>query len=836
VAKPETRRGTGHNPLISADQPLSDPAADALGYAPFAKMLAESALRGSPATGLVVGVYGEWGLGKTTLLNFVQHYAEADTGDDAPVVIRFNPWWSSGREDLLERFFSEFEQAVLIKRGKRNKLRKAIGRLGEAATNAPSGWAAGIGKTAMFMAAQGQPADLKTLKDDIVRALNAQPLRVIVLVDDIDRLLPTEMVDIFRMVRSVGDLPNVHYVLAFDRGVVAKALGDATGASGERYLEKIVQAPFTLPRPTATVLHEVFQSRLQDVLGRTDDALFDRHYWSEVMVYGVLPFLRTPRDIVRLINALAVIYPSVQNDVNPTDFVAIETLRVFAPEVHDLIRAHHTRFVGALSMVDHMRSSNKLFHEKWLAELGAMELTVKALVLRLFPAVARALGKEHGSVPDGTLRKQRRICREEVFEHYFRYMPGRGMSRREFLELLETDESNLRTRLLSLVDERVDGRKTKLREFLEMLHDELSSGAQVNSFLLNKICAVGDSLIAAMPTDFAFEAPDDIFLVFVVERLLERIAEGKRMAALREAIAEAGISSAARIAAILGGQHGRHGAQGNMPGERTIPLAADIDELEELVGLRIEQAAVDGSLWTAPRLVRVLFDWVLLAGADCVRNAVRDWTSMDAANMVTLIVELGSRSTSGQVMFDLASASELLDVDEAASIAATMTESGGLDGYRHTAIMSFQNAYAGLVEIRREQASQRKILAGILDETVRCGWFPSTDQVNILFESERVRLQALEKKGQLRVVGDGRYLVTSSAMSQMIDDNNARQELQTRTLLVERLQGAYRSAPRTPLLLAEISKEADRPARSHRLRLCRGRPQSSLSTAIRLSL
>jgi len=47
-------------------------------------MLAQSALRGSPATGLVVGVYGEWGLGKTTVLNFIQHYAEADAGDDAP--------------------------------------------------------------------------------------------------------------------------------------------------------------------------------------------------------------------------------------------------------------------------------------------------------------------------------------------------------------------------------------------------------------------------------------------------------------------------------------------------------------------------------------------------------------------------------------------------------------------------------------------------------------------------------------------------------------------------------------------------------------------------------
>src|SRR5260370_25470031 len=199
---------------LSADRRCTEPGEDLLGYAPFARMLAESVLRGSPADGLVVGIYGAWGLGKTTLLNFVAHYKEADAGDDAPIIVRFNPWWVSGREDLIRRFFAEFEGAVLKERAQNTKLREALQRFGEAIASVPSAWAMSIGKA---LGAATKPADLVALKDAIKHALAADAIRVIVLVDDIDSLLPSEMVDVFRLVRPAVDFPNVHYVLAFDR-------------------------------------------------------------------------------------------------------------------------------------------------------------------------------------------------------------------------------------------------------------------------------------------------------------------------------------------------------------------------------------------------------------------------------------------------------------------------------------------------------------------------------------------------------------------------------------------------------------------------------------------
>ena len=121
-------------------------------------MLAESVLHGSPAAGLVVGVYGEWGLGKTTLLNFIEHFTQADPDSDPPIIVRFNPWWFSGREDLLRRFFTEFESAVLKGRARSKKVREALQKFGDAISAAPSAWVAGVGKFVAAASKLGQPA------------------------------------------------------------------------------------------------------------------------------------------------------------------------------------------------------------------------------------------------------------------------------------------------------------------------------------------------------------------------------------------------------------------------------------------------------------------------------------------------------------------------------------------------------------------------------------------------------------------------------------------------------------------------------------------------------
>jgi predicted KAP-like P-loop ATPase len=56
-------------PDLPVDNPLVDPQQDRLGYAPFAKYLAESICQMTFPEGFVMAVYGGWGSGKSTFIN-----------------------------------------------------------------------------------------------------------------------------------------------------------------------------------------------------------------------------------------------------------------------------------------------------------------------------------------------------------------------------------------------------------------------------------------------------------------------------------------------------------------------------------------------------------------------------------------------------------------------------------------------------------------------------------------------------------------------------------------------------------------------------------------------
>jgi hypothetical protein len=61
---------------------------------------------------------------------------------------------------------------------------------------------------------------------------------------------------------------------------------------------------------------------------------------------AVAPWLRTPRDAGRLLNALIVSWPSVAGNVDLADFVALETLRLFEPRLHAFIRHSPEQLTG----------------------------------------------------------------------------------------------------------------------------------------------------------------------------------------------------------------------------------------------------------------------------------------------------------------------------------------------------------------------------------------------------------------------------------------------------------------------------------------------------------
>lgn len=103
---------TTPTPEFSNDRPLLSKADDKLSRAPFAERVA-GVLRGLPrGAGLVVGIHGPWGDGKTTVLNMLQADLDAD---GATATVEFNPWRFTDEPAMLAGFFQVLAGVIRAK-------------------------------------------------------------------------------------------------------------------------------------------------------------------------------------------------------------------------------------------------------------------------------------------------------------------------------------------------------------------------------------------------------------------------------------------------------------------------------------------------------------------------------------------------------------------------------------------------------------------------------------------------------------------------------------------------------------------------------------------------
>ena len=78
---------------LLVDEPISSPEQDRLNRIQFAEHLADVLFEYEGSECMVVAINGEWGCGKSSILNLIEGYLAKKRDDDSNIVIlRFNPW------------------------------------------------------------------------------------------------------------------------------------------------------------------------------------------------------------------------------------------------------------------------------------------------------------------------------------------------------------------------------------------------------------------------------------------------------------------------------------------------------------------------------------------------------------------------------------------------------------------------------------------------------------------------------------------------------------------------------------------------------------------------
>ncbi len=613
---------------LAADDAIEDPANDRLGYDKFSSHIAEVIQRKTPKDEFIIGIYGDWGSGKSTVLNFIEKYLETQgKTQESPLVVRFNPWWFSGQHDLFEKYLQEL--AAALGEDRFDELREKLSTYAKTLSKIPTGpfaeaaavqWGLEKGGD---MLDPGTP-DLGTLKEDISSELAASDERIVVLIDDIDRLTHDEIRQMFRLVKSVADFPNITYILAFDYDIVVQALNDEA-IDGDDYLKKIVQLPVNLPEPQTRAIQDIFLTNIEEAVGSDWEPHLEER-WTDVFQNGIRPLLDTPRGAVRLSNAIKISYSMFDSgEINVTDLVGIEAIRVFYPDVYRKIRTQPDRFIGidfgissALDLhyddEEEVEDYSDLFDDLAESEMPPL----KTLLGNLFSKCGDKFEKSFPREPN-TYRKRRRICHSELYRFYFRLsVPQEGISIRtieQFTQIENPEEFS--DQLTDLAEKTTSSDRTKAHVFLSQFSEftEEIDDEQIPS-LIEGLFQSSDELLKA-DTENDILAPNNLHLLNqLIRELLRRVDQGQRVDILLEVInRNDGLYLQQNVLTTLAKQHGFFDTEAAQVDERLL-TEGQFDTVQDAVTGNIANIAENNRLLQLQRPFSVFSFWYVLSSED----------------------------------------------------------------------------------------------------------------------------------------------------------------------------------------------------------------------------
>lgn len=300
----------------------------------YAKALAR--LAESCDTPLVIGIYGSWGIGKTTLMKLI----EANLDEAKARTVWFDPWLHQFNESpvlsllhtMVDRFDIKEEAKKLllvISMAFSSILLKSTTTLNLKDVDA-------LGKRyeeERFQVRQAQirlrehfqkiveKAQQKRRSSNKFKKLLERLLvgkneteskierRIVFFIDDLDRCMPSNVLSMLEGLKLYLNLPGCVYFLGVDRQILEQSIQykyKDIEISETSYLDKIVQLPFTIPPISTDSIEDFINPFLYDELKQC----------QELLVKGLGD---NPRQVKRFVNTLSLNHQLIK-DLNVEDY------------------------------------------------------------------------------------------------------------------------------------------------------------------------------------------------------------------------------------------------------------------------------------------------------------------------------------------------------------------------------------------------------------------------------------------------------------------------------------------------------------------------------------
>ena len=308
------------------DQPIRKVNSDLLEAEKYATALSSFILESD--TPLTIGIQGEWGTGKTSLMYMLKEKIENITEEENYAIATswVNTWEYSMfkgvdqttpavLKGMLEKLKESCGDNWTLTDDVENKIKKIGNFLGNVANQLISSQTGVNVKDAAGSDSSSFMTDIAEIRFDIKEVI-AQLItdeknpyqKVVFFIDDLDRIEPSDAVEVLEALKNIFDIHNCIFILAIDYDVVVKGLEKKFGKKTDKnerefrsFFDKIIQVPFSMPTGAYNI-ENFLDKKLQDLGITIDETLLPKYV--DVVSYTV-GF--NPRSLKRYLNTFSLL-------------------------------------------------------------------------------------------------------------------------------------------------------------------------------------------------------------------------------------------------------------------------------------------------------------------------------------------------------------------------------------------------------------------------------------------------------------------------------------------------------------------------------------------------
>ena len=440
----DERKSTG-------DEPIESSRDDKLGRLAYVRSLCKIVKTWSEVDSQVVGIYGEWGEGKTSVINlFDEQYCRG--GRREFDLVRFCPWHSVDRKNLSSELFSSIGlrfgffcnpdlslKFMIYAQKTTAHFMLGVGSLSELAFSVLT-----------WILSSFSSRDY--LKKCICAKLHRRKRRLIVVLDDVDRLSKDEVLELVRCLKTNAYFPNTTYFLLSDEKRLADMIKSEVDSAekGCRYLEKIVQCPYPLWPVGAEILRGEAISLLNNVLKVYNSPVFDDMVAALDFCLEKTKNLRQIKRVVYAFNeSLAYYYSMIDEEAYSTplnielgDALRLAALRIIEPGCTEKVYRFYEKYINMWSTFGEIKYMVNRDEYERLCESVSVENKVwfktfltEAMLLEEVPSEKAIIAE---GIKDDADYAGFRIASPRSFRRYFNSaeIPRGLIPRHDRLELL----------------------------------------------------------------------------------------------------------------------------------------------------------------------------------------------------------------------------------------------------------------------------------------------------------------------------------------------------------------------------------------------------------------